>query len=296
MLKCKKCQELFPVSIFFDGKKRNLSNRKYCLICSPFGNGNNKKLSSYNNNENNNDTRKCSKCNQIKSVNSFSIKKTEKRFSSQCKDCLYKFQKERWKKRKIEAINLLGGKCNVCGYCKNYAAMEFHHLNPNEKDSDWAKTKEKSWVKIVEELKKCVLLCSNCHRETHNPNASICENVYVNISLQEYKTLEPTGMCKICGNNVYGTKYCSKSCSKYKKHNSQEDSVGKNFCLNCQKATFNKYCSQECYHVSNRKTKRPDKETLEILIKEMKFTKIGKKYGVSDNAVRKWARSYGLIN
>lgn len=43
-----------------------------------------------------------------------------------------------------------------------------------------------------------------------------------------------------------------------------------------------------------RKVDRPSSDDLFILIKTLPFTGIGKRYGVSDNAVRKWAKSYGL--
>jgi 5-methylcytosine-specific restriction endonuclease McrA len=43
-----------------------------------------------------------------------------------------------------------------------------------------------------------------------------------------------------------------------------------------------------------RKVIRPSKETLEIEIKENTMVDLGKKYGVSDNAVRKWCKSYGI--
>lgn len=44
-----------------------------------------------------------------------------------------------------------------------------------------------------------------------------------------------------------------------------------------------------------RKVKRPSKEILEQLIADMPMSSIAKKYGVSDNSVRKWAKSYGIL-
>ena len=38
----------------------------------------------------------------------------------------------------------------------------------------------------------------------------------------------------------------------------------------------------------------PPKEELELLIYELPFTEIGKRYGVSDNSVRKWCKKYKL--
>lgn len=43
-----------------------------------------------------------------------------------------------------------------------------------------------------------------------------------------------------------------------------------------------------------RKVQRPSKEELEKLIWEFPMTTLSKKFGVSDNAIRKWAQSYGI--
>lgn len=55
------------------------------------------------------------------------------------------------------------------------------------------------------------------------------------------------------------------------------------------------YCSNECRGLDNRKVTRPLKEELRKDIDSMSWLAIGRKYGVSDNAVRKWARKYGLL-
>lgn len=55
-----------------------------------------------------------------------------------------------------------------------------------------------------------------------------------------------------------------------------------------------KACSIECASQKRRKIERPTKKSLELDIKSMSFVKIGEKYGVSDNAIRKWARAYDL--
>ena len=46
---------------------------------------------------------------------------------------VYEKQKLRHVSRKIELIKMMGGKCCLCGYDKNYAALDFHHINPSEK-------------------------------------------------------------------------------------------------------------------------------------------------------------------
>jgi hypothetical protein len=67
---------------------------------------------------------------------------------------------------KERAIAYLGSKCCLCGYDLCPAALEFHHLDPKEKDL--VISRSMSWKRIEAELKKCELLCSNCHREVHS--------------------------------------------------------------------------------------------------------------------------------
>ena len=55
------------------------------------------------------------------------------------------------------------------------------------------------------------------------------------------------------------------------------------------------YCSHECASLASRKVIRPTKDELKKLIEETSFVSIGKLFGVSDNAVRKWAKIYNLI-
>lgn len=55
------------------------------------------------------------------------------------------------------------------------------------------------------------------------------------------------------------------------------------------------YCSHSCCSMGVRKAIRPSRAVLKMDIDTMSFLAIGRKYGVTDNAVRKWARRYGLI-
>ena len=65
-----------------------------------------------------------------------------------------------------------GGKCIRCGYDRCIKALEFHHIDPSKKDftisNDHFRLQE-----AVEETKKCILICSNCHKELHDNMWSI---------------------------------------------------------------------------------------------------------------------------
>ena len=68
-------------------------------------------------------------------------------------------------------------------------------------------------------------------------------------------------------------------------------------CLNCGKTLQRKQkkcCSKTCAGLMKRKV-RPTKEELQNDIENLSWLLIGKKYSVSDNATRKWARQYGLL-
>src|SRR5690606_33960089 len=144
---------------------------------------------------------------------------------------------------------------------KNLAALDFHHVNPEEKEYSFNQLVKKNWNEVVSELKKCVLLCKNCHAEQHNPALS-----YDNISKSYFDLIDrdrtvfdrikiSTGICPICSREVHGTKYC------YKKWRG----------------------------VETRKVKRPTKEVLREQISNKPIVQVAKIYGVPDNALRKWA-------
>ena len=75
-----------------------------------------------------------------------------------------------WRRKlKQKAINYKGGKCCKCGYSKCNAALEFHHLDPKEKDfAVGSNGHTRSWEKVRVELDKCILVCANCHKEIHH--------------------------------------------------------------------------------------------------------------------------------
>lgn len=69
--------------------------------------------------------------------------------------------------KRERAYKEFGSECMLCGYSKCRAALDWHHLDPTIKDVEPSKVFSRSWENIVDELKKCVILCSNCHREVH---------------------------------------------------------------------------------------------------------------------------------
>lgn len=68
---------------------------------------------------------------------------------------------------KLQGIKMLGGKCSMCGYDRCIDALEFHHVNPSEKEFKLGSGNTMSWQEYKAELSKCILVCSNCHKEIH---------------------------------------------------------------------------------------------------------------------------------
>lgn len=108
-------------------------------------------------------------------------------------------------------------------------------------------------------LENLKLVCPNCHYKEHNSVREIKERRLIRQQKQK------TQKCKVCG-----------------------------------KPSKNIFCSTSCYHknsigkVGNRKAVRPKKEELIQMIQNSSFLQVGKSYGVSDNAIRKWCKSYGI--
>jgi len=81
---------------------------------------------------------------------------------TRCNSCLSGNKRA---KLKEQAVAFMGGKCQICGYNRCMRNLAFHHINGTDKSFQiigaW------SWRKIEEELKKCILVCHNCHGEIH---------------------------------------------------------------------------------------------------------------------------------
>ncbi len=119
------------------------------------------------------DEKVCCKCNVSKPLSEFhkigSYKRADgtkgQSYRPDCKICA----NAHWKHRVEEIFEKSGvvWKCTKCGYDKCKSALDLHHLDPLEKDvhvsSMWTYTE----TRILAEIKKCVVLCANCHREVH---------------------------------------------------------------------------------------------------------------------------------
>jgi hypothetical protein len=75
------------------------------------------------------------------------------------------------KKRKrifVNKVKSIFG-CRICNYRKCLSALEFHHIDSTQKDIAISRLISGNWsvASIKKEMRKCVVLCANCHREVH---------------------------------------------------------------------------------------------------------------------------------
>jgi hypothetical protein len=81
-------------------------------------------------------------------------------------------------KLKIGIIDKLGGKCSECGYNRHKSILSFHHLDPTLKEGQISNMLTRAAYflnrkmpdkcqSLIEEVKKCQVLCPTCHAEKH---------------------------------------------------------------------------------------------------------------------------------
>ena len=59
--------------------------------------------------------------------------------------------------------------CEICGYKENPIALQFDHLDTSTKIQDISNMKKGNLKKLIAEVRKCRVLCANCH-SIHSKN------------------------------------------------------------------------------------------------------------------------------
>lgn len=176
MPNCKKCSKFFPFNMRIGGKMRNFKGRKFCLECSPFGTHNTKNICK--SLKSGAGEKQCTRCELVLPLDGFYG--SQSKVNSWCKRCYGIYVREKTREVKRRAVEYKGGKCCRCGYNRCLAALEFHHKDPTQKDPEIRfGSSRSSWEEIVKELDKCILLCSNCHREEHERIFNIREEEFI---------------------------------------------------------------------------------------------------------------------
>lgn len=84
-----------------------------------------------------------------------------------CRACAVESVDKRRKEVKRRLIEAHGGACIRCGYSKYQGALVFHHRDPETKEFGVGAGTHIGYARMLEESKKCDLLCLNCHQEVH---------------------------------------------------------------------------------------------------------------------------------
>lgn len=93
----------------------------------------------------------------------------EGRGAYRCTKCRSDAVTKRRRKVKSLLVEYKGGQCEKCGYDKCIGALEFHHLDPAQKDFGIGSKGNTLKLDIMKkEADKCILVCSNCHKEIHD--------------------------------------------------------------------------------------------------------------------------------
>ena len=135
--------------------------------------------------------KRCTRCKQEKDVSQFYTRHRRggTELIPKCKKCEREMvdnyqRKNPWVKNKTNRnrrIFLQGYKaergCKSCGE-RDYICLDFHHINKEEKSkkllykNNGGKERRGNWLHLseedlMEELKKVIVICSNCHRKLH---------------------------------------------------------------------------------------------------------------------------------
>jgi len=143
------CGNYIPYRIKIGEKSHNLKNRKKCLKCLPFGQFPHPKR----------------EITQLKADRATQARNRYWRFKESNGVDYTRILREG---RKSNCVAHLGGKCFICGYFKYNGSLSFHHVNIKDKSFSISERGfQLSFSRVLAEMKKCILICHNCHGEIH---------------------------------------------------------------------------------------------------------------------------------
>ena len=214
--------------------------------------------------------KKCLRCEKEKNEDQFYNLKRKGRVESkhgECIMCMNTRTSARVANLKLKAIKYLGNACKICGYNKNPKAMEFHHLDPTQKDYGIS-TKKMLFDKMKTELDKCILLCANCHREKHDELWREGDTIdwklyYEMVNYDEWPDLKSI---------TYEKRFPTPP-AKY--------------CCDCHEVEIEDVAERcvKCAHIKQEKIIWPSDAELAILVWEKPRSTLAKELGISDKAI-----------
>lgn len=191
-------------------------------------------------------------------------------------------------KGKLLKYDLIDPVCSKCGndgmWNGEQLVLQLDHIDGNSRNN------------LKENLR---LLCPNCHSQTKTYCRSVNSTNRANYDelekiVQDHNPKTMNELLKLLG--VTSAKLNYRTVNK-KLIEQNIKTRFKQRCLNCDTPITGKgvtgYCNK-CSRVVQHKVEHPSKHELQGLIQMQSVLSIAKQYGVSDNAVRKWLKSYDL--
>ena len=92
--------------------------------------------------------------------------KLENRGAYRCVACAVERVAKCRRRNKQRLLEEFGGACELCGYKRCSRNLHFHHYCPKTKSFGIGQgDTTRAYKTLLEEAKKCILVCSNCHGE-----------------------------------------------------------------------------------------------------------------------------------
>ncbi len=273
ILICKNCDKDFNSKVIIDGKERNLQRRKYCLNCSPFGDIDKKIVSN-----------KRTSIIWTTPLEEFLIIVKESFTITECLRKLGLVNKGRNNKTFLDrvkeqniSIDHIRRNSSIVGGNNKKIPLENYLVEGREIHGSLIKKR------IVEAglMKDECAVCGQLPIWNGKPLSLELDHINGNRFDNRIENLRI--ICPHCHSQ---TDTFRGRANKGKKHYSETKKYN---CIDCESEVT---CGAErcvpCSKLNQRKVERPDKETLLADIAELGYSGTGRKYGVSDNAVRKW--------
>lgn len=170
--------------------------------------------------------------------------------------------------RKVFEKSGIEKKCVHCGYDKHIEICHIKGISEFDKNTV---------ISEINDINNLIALCPNCHWELDNNLLEFNQNWLPNNYDSE----------KVVLYNQQHTKTIEEL----------KQSKKENFCIDCGvKIGATAHRCIICLGKSNRQVERPSRDELKNLVRTQSFLSIGKQYGVSDNAIRKWCIDEGIPN
>ena len=149
--------------------------------------------------------------------------------------------------------------CGITEWHGKFLPLELHHINGNHYDN---------------RLENIILLCSNCHAQIHGYNQYVVEKKNKIVNERKSKIVNKRKTNSIKKIETCLCPVCKKEFVKKKK--------------------TQKYCSQECLHQAQRTNNITKEEIIKYFKEKGSFVSVAKMYNITDTALKKWCKKYGL--